>query len=79
MQYLAAGKPVVSSALPHLLELPAHCLARANSAGEFVGMARSAVETDCVAFFEERLRIAAAHTWEEKGRHLKACIDALAW
>lgn len=77
MQYLAAGKPVISSALPHLLELPAHCLAKAHSAAEFVTTARKAVETDRESFFEERLRIAAAHTWEEKGRHLKDCIDAL--
>jgi glycosyltransferase involved in cell wall biosynthesis len=77
MQYLAAGKPVVASALPHLLELPEHCLARADSAERFVAQARRAVETDCADFFEQRLRIAAQHTWEQKGRHLKDRIDAL--
>jgi glycosyltransferase involved in cell wall biosynthesis len=77
LPYLAAGKPVVASALPHLLALPEHLLAKAGSAREYVDLVRRAAETDCVEFFQERLRFAAAHTWAEKALHFKERIDAL--
>lgn len=75
--YLATGRPVVSSALPRLLELPPHVLARAATAAEFVSAAREAAARDCEAFFRERVRLAGEQAWEGKALRLKERLDGL--
>jgi glycosyltransferase involved in cell wall biosynthesis len=75
--YLATGRPVVSSALPRLLELPAQLLATAGTAAEFVDRVRAAVASDSEARFRERIAFAALHTWEGKALGLKRELEGL--
>jgi hypothetical protein len=77
-QYVAAGRPVVISDMPHYLEMPKGVLYRAKTAGEFINAIRQAHAEDCPEFVETRLRIARENTWDKRGDSLYSMIQR-AW
>lgn len=73
-EYLAAGKPVVTTALPALsrLDAPYHL---ARTAAAFAqGIADALLERDAPAA-EARRRCARQNTWELRGRTLRTFLD----
>jgi hypothetical protein len=69
-QYIAAGKPIVISDMPHHIEMPYGVLYRAKDKFDFVKMVRKAYEEDCEEFVKLRLGIAAENTWDVRGNKL---------
>lgn len=74
-EYLAMGRPVVSTTLPEvtalgLPEFAARCVDRAS----FVGAVRSALETDRPELAAARRRIAAEHDWARVVEAMAALI-----
>jgi len=69
-QYVAAGRPVVISDMPHYIAMPAGVIYRARTAEEFVETIRRAHAEDCDEFRRLRARIAAENTWDKRGDQL---------
>jgi|APSaa5957512622_1039677.scaffolds.fasta_scaffold08452_3 glycosyltransferase involved in cell wall biosynthesis len=70
-QYLACGKPVVISDMPHFVQLPAGCVYRASSASEFVESVYQAFREDSTAYIHQRLEIAGENHWDSRGQFLQ--------
>ena len=73
--YLAAAKPIVTSALPALVDLNEGLLYRASNAEEFRDEIRRAVEDDSDALRERRLAIARENTWNRRGDRLRELLE----
>lgn len=75
-EYLAAGKPVVATALPALarLDVPYHLGSTADAFAQ--GIADALLEGDPAAV-RARRRCARAHTWELRGRTLRSLLDSV--
>jgi hypothetical protein len=73
-QYVAAGRPVVISDMPHYIQMPKGILYRAKSAREFVQKIRQAHTEDSPELVELRLRIAGENTWDQRGDLLYSII-----
>jgi glycosyltransferase involved in cell wall biosynthesis len=64
-EYLATGKPVVSSSLPEVERL-AHCLRIARSPEEFIEKIQDALTNDTKAEKDARIREVMGSTWEAR-------------
>jgi glycosyltransferase involved in cell wall biosynthesis len=73
-QYIAAGKPIVTSQLPCFMKLPEEVLVASTSPADFVRRIRSAREGDDDAARRLRSRIAAENTWSNRGSELREII-----
>ncbi len=73
-QYVAAGRPVVISDMPHYIEMPPGVIYRAKTAEDFVAQVRRAHAEDCDAYRELRAQIARENTWDRRGEQLLATI-----
>jgi glycosyltransferase involved in cell wall biosynthesis len=73
-QYVASGRPIVISDLPHYIELPRGVIYKARTTEEFVETIRRAHAEDCPEFVELRRRIAAENTWDKRGDQLFEAI-----
>jgi glycosyltransferase involved in cell wall biosynthesis len=73
-QYIAAGKPIVTSQLPCFMKLPEEVLVASTSPADFVRRIRSAREGDDDAARRLRSRIAAENTWSKRGSELREII-----
>lgn len=76
-QYIASGKPVVSSNLPHLLDLPPSVLVKARTKEDFVQKIIKAFECDSNEQRIERHRIAYENRWEKRGEELFKTIYSI--
>jgi GT2 family glycosyltransferase/glycosyltransferase involved in cell wall biosynthesis len=75
-EYLSAGKPIVSSALPELAPYPQfHRLAR--NGAELVAQAEAAMATDSPAEAARRRAWASGQTWTARYQALRTAVDAL--
>ena len=74
-QYVASGRPIVMSDLPHYIKLPEGVIYRAKTAEEFVEQIRRAYHEDCDEYRQLRARIAAENTWDKRGDMLLSIID----
>jgi len=72
-EYLAAGRPVVSTPLVTLDDVPE--VIKARTAEEFAARLQEAMETDTDAMRAERSRGAQSHSWESR---LNQLAEALA-
>jgi glycosyltransferase involved in cell wall biosynthesis len=77
-QYLACGRPVVSSNLPRLISLPEHFVYVSADAEAFVAAVRRAFREDSAAHARERVSYAALNTWSARGETLRNLIDRAA-
>jgi glycosyltransferase involved in cell wall biosynthesis len=73
-QYLACGRPVVSSNLPHLIDLPSKFLYVADTAQRFVQAVRKAFSEDDRSATLARLEYAAGNSWDVRGESLRALV-----
>ena len=74
-QYLACGKPVVSSLMPDLITLPAGFVYQAENKEQFVDRVFKAYESDSVSLSNERMKFAEEHTWDRRGDELMEIIN----
>jgi glycosyltransferase involved in cell wall biosynthesis len=74
-EYLAAGLPVVSSALPEL-ELFRGLVGLAAGPAEFPGLVRQALEEDTAAERERRVKLAEENTWEHRVEEISGLVEA---
>ena len=75
-EYLAAGKPVVSSPMPDALELAAEGIVHlARSPGEFVSQIHSALTVkDDPTLIARRQRIAQENSWSSRWQQIESCL-----
>lgn len=73
--YIAAGKPVVISDMPHYLELGEGIIYRAASPDAFAAQIRKAYREDNERFRKARFDIAVKYSWEKRGAELKDVIE----
>jgi len=64
-EYLAAGKPVVSTPLPHLMHLES-VMTFAGDANEWIESIEAALKEDKPRMVQERDKIARENTWDQK-------------
>jgi glycosyltransferase involved in cell wall biosynthesis len=74
-EYLSMGKPVVATDMP---ALKPYCdyVYIARSAEEFVESLRTALEENSSEKEEKRIRFAAAHDWEQRGRKILHLLES---
>lgn len=73
-EYLAAGRPVVSTPLPALADVPD--VARAATAEEFAERLQEALDRDTPAARSARSAAAQTHSWESRLEQIAAVLDA---
>lgn len=76
-QYVAAGKPIVISDMPHFLNMPKGIIYKARNAEEFVDKIRDAFFEDSEEYIKLRLRIAADNSWDKRGDYLYQLVTNL--
>jgi len=64
-EYLAAGKPVVSTLLPHLMHLES-VMMFAGDANEWIKAIEAALQEDKPRMIQERDKIARENTWDQR-------------
>jgi glycosyltransferase involved in cell wall biosynthesis len=74
-QYLACGRPVVSSLMPNLIQLGQGCVYQANSSEDFLRLIKLAWEEDSEELRLFRKIIASKHTWNHRGDELFRFIE----
>lgn len=75
-QYLAAGKPIVTSVMPNFIKLPDGVRYQAVDANDFVDKLILAANEDTDKLIKTRLAIANDNTWGKKGDALYAYIES---
>jgi glycosyltransferase involved in cell wall biosynthesis len=75
-QYLACGKPIISSPMPNLLNLPHGFVYQSKSKEEFVEKLIEAISNDSEKLFRQRLEYANNHTWPKRGEQLNRIISS---
>jgi glycosyltransferase involved in cell wall biosynthesis len=73
-QYLACGRPVVSSDLPSLMHLPDGFVYVAAREDEFVQAVRAAFDSDSEGLIAKRLEYSASSSWRARGDRLYEII-----
>lgn len=74
-EYLAAGRPVVSTPLPALTGIAD--VATAPDAEGIAALLEAALAQDSEERRAERSRLAASHSWERRLQEIEAAIGAL--
>jgi glycosyltransferase involved in cell wall biosynthesis len=73
-EYLAAGRPVVSTPLETLEDVPE--VIKAATAEEFAARLQEAIEGDTEALRAERSRGAQSHSWESRLDQIAVALRA---
>lgn len=76
-QYLAAGRPIVSCTIPHLMELPEGCIYFGKDYAEFSNQIEKAIQEDSSEFVQNRLEVARSNHWDDRGQQLRLRISQL--
>jgi glycosyltransferase involved in cell wall biosynthesis len=74
LEYLAAGKPVVSSPLP-ALSIYGDCIRIAGDTDSFIAQVEQAIVTDSPAEQAKRVAYAQQHTWENRLEMISGLIE----
>lgn len=75
-QYLACGRPIVSSLMPHLIQMPEKFVYQSDSAENFVHQIYKAYCEDNQDLYKKRIDYATCHTWNERGNQFFRIIEA---
>jgi glycosyltransferase involved in cell wall biosynthesis len=75
--YLAVGKPIVISAMPHFIDFGPGIIYQARTAREFVEVIRRSSEEDCDELRQKRTAIAQDNTWDIRGDQLREHLDRM--
>ena len=73
--YLAVAKPIVVSALPHLVKMEDGLIYEAKTSEGFVAAIRRAVEEDDDRLRGRRQSIAGENTWNSRGDELRTMLE----
>ena len=73
-EYMAAGLPIVAAALPELAPF-ADVISLAGSASEYPALVRDALVADTPEARQERSRLAAGNTWEDRVEEISALVE----
>ncbi len=76
-QYVASGKPVVISAMPHYIDMPSGVIYKAKNAEDFVEKIRTAFYEDSEDKIKLRYKIALENSWDNRGDILFELITKL--
>jgi glycosyltransferase involved in cell wall biosynthesis len=74
-QYLAVGRPIVSSVLPNLIDLPDGFITQVTSASGFTHALLAAAQEDSIELRVARRKFAASHTWDSRGNDIWRLIS----
>lgn len=74
-QYLATGKPIVSSIMPCLVKLPIKSVYQSRDSGDFITKIRQAFNDDSVELRVERIKAAEDNTWDKRGDEIYRFIE----
>ena len=74
-EYLAAGRPVVSTPLPALADVPD--VTQAATAEEFAERLQEALDRDTPAARSARSADAQSHSWESRLEQIASVLDAV--
>lgn len=69
-QYLACGKPVVSSLMPDLIELPPGFVYQSSNEMQFIDNVKLAFTDDTLDLSNQRMKFSEMHTWDQRGDEL---------
>ncbi len=75
LEYMATGKPIVSTAVPDVISNFSSVVAVASSRGEFLNLCAEAAEQPEAAAIERGLQMAAANSWDAIVAQLEAHIQ----
>jgi len=73
-QYIASERPIVTSDLPNLIEMPTGVVYKATTQEDFVTKVRRAHAEDSDEFRKLRATIAAENTWDRRGEQLHGIL-----
>ena len=73
-QYLACGKPIVSSFMPNLINLPNSFVYQSDNKLAFIDSILKAYSEDSVELYNSRCRFASEHTWNNRGEMISKII-----
>ncbi len=76
-QYLAVGKPIVSSVMPNLIELPDKFVYMASDKYDFYNLIHESISESDQALAQQRIELAARNTWAARGVELKQYIKGV--
>jgi hypothetical protein len=74
-QYLACGKPIVSSKIENLIKLPEGFVYFADSASDFVQKVLLAHEHNTEKLWRDRVTYAMSNTWNHRGSEIVSIIN----
>lgn len=77
-QYLAVGKPVVSSVMPNLIKLPGRFVYMAHNKEEFCDLIRTSLNENNLELALHRIDFASKNTWNARGLELQRHINEVA-
>ena len=69
-QYLAVGKPIVSSKMKNLIKLPDKFIYMANNHESFLNSILQAFDEDSIDLKNSRIDFAQSNTWDKRGNYL---------
>lgn len=75
-QYLATGKPIVSSIMPSLVKLPVKSVYQSKDSLDFIAKIRQAFSEDSVELKVKRIKVAEDNTWEKRGNEIHNFIES---
>lgn len=74
-QYLATGRPVVSSFMPNLIEMPDYFVYKSKSACEFIQNIRQAASSDSIERKNNRIAFSEMHSWNARGDLVRKLLE----
>lgn len=74
-QYLACGKPIISSKLPHLIKLPKGFIYESCDPSEFINNIELALNEDEKLLMDARFELSLKNTWNYRGEKIFSIIE----
>lgn len=76
-QYLAVGKPIISSEMKNLIKLPEKFVYKASKEDKFLEYIKKAYNEDNEDLKIARINYSANHTWDARGQELIQILELL--
>lgn len=76
-QYLAVGKPIVSSAMENLIELPTGFVYKSQTKEEFYQLIMRSAKENSVDLKIKRIDFSAMNTWEKRGVQMQQYVQEI--
>lgn len=76
-QYIACGKPIVTSNMNFSFEFPQKFFYIAYNENEFIDLIRKAYEEDCMDSILKRINFARQNSWDKRGNQLFSILESI--